>query len=371
MKKTLVLVVDRDDDFGVKGRVNTPVIGKEGCIEAANALGIADPEDSDTNALYAAISMCLDLQEDGIDAEVALICGDEKVGHRSDLALVAQLEEVLDLVEPESIILVGDGAEDEYIYPIISSRAHVDSVRKVYIKQAPGIEGTFYIFTRMLSDPAKRKRFIAPVGIILMILSMFDILPKMLMYAHSFDIGVVASMSTSLCIFFIGLALTYYGYNTSDRLEEMFRRMRSNMVSMTTKFIFGCIGAFVIMFCLVITYYDVSNTYFPNYASLILYIMSAAVWPIILAYSIYVSGVIIYDYQVEKVFRVNIILRSLNAVALGLVVMGILDLMQMTVSNYLFNENGVFEIIVGVFLSILANVLKNRMTKDQVKADAV
>ena len=109
MKKTLVLVVDRDDDFGVKGRVNTPVIGKEECIEAANALGIADPEDSDTNALYAAISMCMDLQEDGFDAEVSLICGDEKVGHRSDLALVAQLEEVLDIVRPESVILVGDG----------------------------------------------------------------------------------------------------------------------------------------------------------------------------------------------------------------------------------------------------------------------
>ena len=84
MKRTLVLAVDRDDDFGVKGRVTTPCIGIEDCLEAANALGIADPEDSDLNALYAAIGTCMELQEEGVDAEVALICGDEKVGHRSD-----------------------------------------------------------------------------------------------------------------------------------------------------------------------------------------------------------------------------------------------------------------------------------------------
>ena len=74
MKKTLVLVVDRDDDFGVKGKVNTPVIGVQNCLDAATAFGIADPEDSDLNALYAAVSVCLEIQEDGHEADVALIC---------------------------------------------------------------------------------------------------------------------------------------------------------------------------------------------------------------------------------------------------------------------------------------------------------
>ena len=139
MKKTLVLVVDRDDDFGVKGKVNTPVIGVQNCLDAATAFGIADPEDSDLNALYAAVSVCLEIQEDGHEADVALICGDEKVGHRSDLALVSQLQEVLDELEPDSVVLVGDGAEDEYIYPIISSRVHrvQDDVRPRQEEEVP------------------------------------------------------------------------------------------------------------------------------------------------------------------------------------------------------------------------------------------
>ena len=176
MRKVLVLAVDRDNDFGGKGKVQTPVVGINRCKEAAAALGIADPEDSDTNALYAAIKVCLEIRDDGGDAEVALICGDETVGHRSDERLVKEFESILERVNPDGIVLVGDGAEDEYVYPIISSRARVDSVRKVYIRQVPGIEGSFYIISRMLADPGKRKRFIAPIGMLVMLISLFFIM---------------------------------------------------------------------------------------------------------------------------------------------------------------------------------------------------
>ncbi len=86
MGKLLVLAVDRDDDFGTKAGVSTPLIGVERCREAATALGMADPEDSDTNALFSAIKVCLDLRKEGTDAEVALICGASQVGIKTDMA---------------------------------------------------------------------------------------------------------------------------------------------------------------------------------------------------------------------------------------------------------------------------------------------
>ena len=133
--KTLVLAVDRDNDYGEKANVPTPVIGLDDCLNAAMMLGIADPEDSDVNGLLAAIQTYKEIMEDsrgvkGREAEIALICGDRKVGHRSDYAVIDQLDEVLEKVRPDRVILVGDGAEDEYIYPVITSRVQVDSVRK-------------------------------------------------------------------------------------------------------------------------------------------------------------------------------------------------------------------------------------------------
>ena len=307
MKKTLVLVVDRDDDFGVKGKVNTPVIGVQNCLDAATAFGIADPEDSDLNALFAAVSVCLEIQEDGHEADVALICGDEKVGHRSDLALVAQLEEVLDEIEPDSVVLVGDGAEDEYIYPIISSRAHVDSVRKVYVKQAPGLEGSFYILTKMLSDPGKRKRFLVPLGFIIVLLSLFFITPSLLVYSSDHDINTLAGMSGSLAFFFIGLVLMLYGYNVSELYQEFRRNLLTSLAGDTTRLLFLCVSISIILLMAVWNYMEVGDLYITSVFQWILYYVTSMVWPIVIAIMLYVVGQSIQDYQTTRTVKLSMV----------------------------------------------------------------
>ena len=108
----LVLSVDRDNDFGEKAGLSGPFIGREENLKAAIALGLKDPEASDTNTLMAAISMYDEMVKKGMDVEVANICGDVKVGYESALTLPTQLENVLEVVKPERVILGSDGAED-------------------------------------------------------------------------------------------------------------------------------------------------------------------------------------------------------------------------------------------------------------------
>ena len=160
--KTLVICVDRDDDFGSKAGLNSPFIGREDNLQAAIALGLKDAEDSDTNTLLAAINIYDEMVKRGMDVEIATICGDVSVGYDSDLVLTTQLETVLGKVRPDRAVLVSDGAEDEFIYPIISSRVKVDSVRKVYVKQTPTVESTYYLLIKMLNDEKVRKRILSP-----------------------------------------------------------------------------------------------------------------------------------------------------------------------------------------------------------------
>ena len=360
MKKTLVLVVDRDDDFGVKGKVNTPVIGVQNCLDAATAFGIADPEDSDLNALFAAVSVCLEIQEDGHEADVALICGDEKVGHRSDLALVAQLEEVLDEIQPDSVVLVGDGAEDEYIYPIISSRAHVDSVRKVYVKQSPGIEGSFYIITKMLSDPGKRKRFLVPLGFIIVLLSLFFIMPALLVYSSDHDINTLAGMSGSLAFFFIGVVLILYGYNVSELYQEFRKNLISSLAGDTTRLLFLCVSLSIILLMAVWNYVEVNGLYITSVFQWILYYFTSLVWPIVIAIMVYVVGQIIQDYQTSKTVKLSLVFGCIGIVNLGLVLTGVLDLISHFVWDDGFFQLGVIEIVAGVIISILSTYVKGR-----------
>ena len=71
MTRTLVLTVDRDNDLGIKTAIRGPVVGRRQVLTAALKLGIADPEESDTNAILGALSQHDNLSESlGDDDEV-------------------------------------------------------------------------------------------------------------------------------------------------------------------------------------------------------------------------------------------------------------------------------------------------------------
>ena len=119
--KTLILNVDRDDDFGRKTKIKSPIIGLKDNIDAANELGQTDPEDSDLNAIFSAIATYRQLEKEGKAVEIATICGDISVGLKSDQILTEQLEKVIKETNAQNVILITDGAEHEYILPIIQS----------------------------------------------------------------------------------------------------------------------------------------------------------------------------------------------------------------------------------------------------------
>lgn len=370
MRKTLVLVVDRDDDFGVKGKVNTPVIGVQNCLDAATSFGIADPEDSDLNALYAAVSVCLEIQEDGHDADVALICGDEKVGHRSDLALVAQLEEVLDEIEPDSVVLVGDGAEDEYIYPIISSRAHVDSVKKVYVKQSPGLEGSFYILTKMLSDPGKRKRFLVPLGFILVLLSLFFITPALLVFSKEHNVNIIAGMSGSLTVCFIGIVLLLYGYSVGDRFNRFKKKLVSSITDGSTRLIFFSVAVTFFVICLIWNYLDITNYYNISLAGILVHYATAMIWPVVITFEIYLIGMTIDTYQNTKTIKLSLVFGMIAISSLGMVGLGILDTITGFIEVGGSMRLGIIEIVLGIVMSISGNFVKDRLMPAKAERDA-
>ncbi len=221
--KILVLSVDRDDDFGVKAGMNSPFIGREENLEAAIALGLKDPEDCDVNTVLSALSIYDDMAKKGMDVEVATICGDPKVGFESDLALATQLENVLEMIKPERVILVSDGAEDEFIYPMIFSRVKVDSVRRVFVKQAPTVEGTYYVLLKMMQDDKVRKRVLTPLGLVLAVLGIFALIPKLVeLYMDPSMISLISDMAFGSIALVLGVYMLVYAYKVADRVVSWY-----------------------------------------------------------------------------------------------------------------------------------------------------
>ncbi|HYB77638.1 MAG TPA: DUF373 family protein, partial [Thermoplasmata archaeon] len=81
-----------------------------------------------------------------------------------------QFDHVLSEVHATSAYLVSDGAEDEYLFPILASRVKVDGVRRVFVRQNASIESTYYTIVRALKDPKLRAKTILPVALVLLIL---------------------------------------------------------------------------------------------------------------------------------------------------------------------------------------------------------
>ncbi len=171
--KTLILNIDRDDDFGRKAGIKSPIVGYKNNVTAANRLGQADPEDSDLNAIFYAIKTYNSLKKEGKNVEIATICGHIKVGFKSDEIISQQLEQVIKETGVEEVVLISDGAEDEYVLPIIESRIKITSVSRVSVKQSKELEDTYYRVMKILEDEKVQKQFVLPLALVLIVWSFF------------------------------------------------------------------------------------------------------------------------------------------------------------------------------------------------------
>ena len=220
MTRILVLTVDRDNDLGNKTSIRGPVIGRRQVLTAALKLGIADPEESDTNAILGALRQHDTLKEansEDDEVEVAILTGDEKVGMRSDRAIAAQLEEVVAAFQPDEAILVTDGAEDESVLPIIQSQVRINHVEKIIVKQSKGIEGTYYYIVKALEDPKWRAKIMIPFGLVLAIIGLGIMLPDSI---GGFVIGALPLA--------IGLYIFSKGAGIESTVNKVIQEMREN-----------------------------------------------------------------------------------------------------------------------------------------------
>lgn len=230
----LVLCIDRDNDLGRKGGVESPVVGKEANLDAALKLGMADPEDSDVNTIFGGIKLLDELLASGKTAEIASLAGDLKVGLISDNKLSIQLESLLEKLHPDGVMVVSDGAEDEAILPIIHSRVKVNGVRRVLVKQSPNLESTYYLLKQVFTDPKISHTVFIPPALALLMFASFSL-------AGAPNLAVVAITGA------VGLYLLFRGLGLDDSMEEAKQVLRKSLYAGKIAFITYILAAMLVI----------------------------------------------------------------------------------------------------------------------------
>lgn len=244
MVEKIVLVIDRDNDLGVKAGVRSPVVGRQSNLVSAIKLAEVDPEDSDVNTIFGAIKIYDEFKKSGEDVEIVTVCGDQKVGVVSDEKIASQLEIIKEKLGANSVIVVTDGSEDEYVLPIISSRFKIDGVRRIVVKQSKTLESTYYLIKRMLEDPKIARSTLTPLGIILLVYSI-----SLFMKSPEFGIGSI--------VLVLGLYFLIKAYGLEDTLENYFSTLKKSLVEGRFSFVTYLIALILFIIGLIYGIYSV------------------------------------------------------------------------------------------------------------------
>jgi putative membrane protein len=234
--RTLILCVDRDDDIGFKAGIQSPVIGREDCLEAATRLGLKDPEDSDVNAIFQGIKIYDDRCMKGDDVCIAVIAGDHHNSIEGDRKIAEDLRKIVWDLEVAECILVTDGAEDEFILPVIQSRVSVSSVQRVIVNQMPNLEGTYYIIKKLLDDPKHAQSILVPVGMVMLTFALGSLFGSTEL-AVFIVVGVLG-----VFLLFKGLGIDEYFSLALHGLQESFVGGRVSFVCYITALVIGILG---------------------------------------------------------------------------------------------------------------------------------
>ena len=168
--------MDRDDDIGSKGGMETPVVGRDLCINAGVRLAIEDPEDPDANAIFAAIKTYEELLAKGYSSQVALVAGKSNRGIEADEKIGLEIQNVLGEYRADAAVLVSDGEDDETVMPVIQTMIPVISIQRIIIKHSRSVEYSYAVLGRYLKmlayDPRYSKFFLGVPGALLVATSL-------------------------------------------------------------------------------------------------------------------------------------------------------------------------------------------------------
>ncbi|KQC07426.1 MAG: hypothetical protein APR55_03975 [Methanolinea sp. SDB] len=318
--RTLVLSVDRDDDIGFKADLVSPIIGRDSCLAAATSLGLADPEDSDLNAIFQAVQIYDELKEKGEDVEIAIVTGNHMHMIEGDRKIASSLEKVVMETKTSSCIVVTDGAEDEFVIPIVQSKIAVSSIRRVVVNQIPNLEGTYYIIKKLLNDPKVARLFLAPLGLAMMLWAVAYLMNR-------------PQIATIVVVGGIGIYLLYRGLGIDEVFEGFVNALRISLRRAKFSFVTYIAGVLLVIIGVVMGLMNVL-VYYAEVGILIyllIFVFGAVLW-LALAGVVSSVGIIIDSYFYDRPNLAKVVAFPFFIGAIGLITYGA-SIYAITASN--------------------------------------
>lgn len=168
---------------------------------------MARPEDSDSNAVFAALNLYRQMELEGRRPEIAVVGG-----HPTNTLMAQNLirKRVADIVNnggPYEFYIVSDGLDELLMAEVLRDLGPVAGIRRVVVEQSLGIEGSYVLLARYikkaLNDPKYSRYFVGVPGVLLTLFGILTIFGYLLL-----SLKVIAAI--------LGIFMIIKGFNLED-----------------------------------------------------------------------------------------------------------------------------------------------------------
>ncbi|MGH7342850.1 MAG: DUF373 family protein [Candidatus Rokuibacteriota bacterium] len=365
--KTVVLCIDRDNDVGEKAGIKGPIIGRKDNLAAAMKLALADPEDTDLNTIFAAVRLYDQMKFEGRDVEVVTVLGDKALGLPAGERISHQVDVVVQVLKADSAVIVTDGAEDEYVIPLIQSRLKVMYVERVIVKNLPTGKETVSILRKYMQEERFKIGIIFPVALGLIMYSLFALADHEGLYI----MGVTLALGSYLVLVSFNVGEWAYGVARTIRVG-----VATSRLSVGGSALAGVIlllgGVLVIQYILTGTAPFVASTAPPTdiWAMVVLFMLLYA--PVMYAALMVRLAFRLMDFRLRRnKYSGGVALRFLGTTAYFLIAFGALHAVSAFLSLQLgWGLTAAFALLVLGVMAMLTGAMVGRRFKDRLGAEA-
>lgn len=336
-EKILIIVVDRDNDIGDKLNVSGPIIGLKNNLKVATNFSIVDPEDSDSNSIFGGIRIYKKLEKE-TDVEIVTLTGHSKQNLLfADKNIATQLKQVLNIYPATGAIFVSDGAEDDQVIPLIQNFVPIISKETIIVRQAKGLESTFYTVKKALSDPFFARVVYGVPAIALLLYVFFK----------EYALQIIA--------FLFGLYFLIKGFSLDKRFSRFIKNMSNKFSIYRISLPFYLAFLFFLIFAIIKGVNLFYNNLYFDPLFVVVSSVRAVLLQLVIAFILLVIGSIIDLIYLKKLYLLG---KNIFAIFFILIFSIILDF---ALQFILLEINITYFLIIVIFGSILL-VLINRFT---------
>ena len=227
------------------------------------------------------------------------------------------------------------------------------------MKQAPGVEGFIYIISKTLRDPQKKKRFLAPIGILFCFIALVYILADISAFVATNSVSYLFSMTAPMVVFLIGGLTLIYAYDAVDITYGYIDLIRGELKSPSITLTFKILSAVLFLTAVVIALFSIKDVLNNGILFVTMEFLSSFLWPFAFSMFLNYMGQTIHDYVETKELPYGLITTIVTIMGFSFIVQGVVDFLK----NYMgYGTVDVFVVLVEFLIGVVSIIASSVFT---------